>query len=98
MYIVLRGSSFLQSKLGPTKLGPRHVVYCEGFPLEIWGQFLHGSFETQDGRYSTPGRPTLSTLVRYKSNTDVFFPFSFLSLSSVSPYIGLAHRVPATHV
>lgn len=81
MYIVLRGSSFLQSKLGPTKLGPRHVVYCEGFLQEMLGQFLHGSFETQDGRYSTPSRPTLSTLVRIQNNTDVFFSLFLFSLS-----------------
>lgn len=78
-----------------------------GISWDHWrflSQFLNRYFETHDGKYCTPGCPTLSTLVRIqKSNTDppfssslLFFFFNAIFLYSVSlhsPYIVLAHTV-----
>lgn len=75
--------------------------------------FLHiANFETHDGKYCTPGFPTLSTLVRIQKVTLMFFfPFFFVFfnfsrlLSVHSPFfvffccfLVLAHNVPATRV
>lgn len=95
MYIVLLDPVWSNPKTGPNEAGTTwHVgCFCEvesvGITGDFQAKFLNRYFETHDGKYCTPGCPTLSTLVRIqKSNTDppfsslllLFFLFFFLML------------------
>lgn len=76
----------------PTKLGP-HGMFVRFNLFYFIFLFLEtanfSTVETHDGKYCTPGCPTLSTLVRIQKVTLMFFSrFSQFSLPKSSYIVG----------
>lgn len=95
IYIVLPDPVLRNQKLDPMKLGRHGMSFALWtfqsreitiffFHLRLYFFHIANSstdhFETHDGKYCTPGCPTLSTLVRIQKVTLMFFFFSLFCL------------------